>query len=245
MPIVWLYFRENPATTPLFRLWRPRSWLFEHGDPVVMLVGEVEVVVPIECQRGGQHELAVSGAVRPEVSVVFALEVAHADSDAVGLQRVGPAQDVQAAVAADGEVDGVAEPPSLHGDDADRMAVLHGEAGHRASLRPAEASFLAVPPRYPSTTVLATSYRAGLSQSASSHPMSCSIEAKHLFMAGHRDSSLRSRVVHVAASGTLEDENTRPGSTTVRVRTGPAVTLRPQPKGLGRRAGSIGRVASC
>ena len=83
---------------------------------------------------------------------------------------------------------------------------------------------------------------------------------KHLFRAAvGLCLSADSESLVVVATTVAEDENTGLRSTIVRVRTDPTVTpsasspvprsgrqaLRPQPKGLGRCAGSIGTVASC
>ncbi len=50
---------------------------------------------------------------------------------------------------------------------------------------------------------------------------------------------LRSESLVVVANTVTKNENLRPGSTTVRLRPDFTVTLRPQPKGLGRWARSI------
>ena len=96
----------------------------EHGDAVVVLIREVQVAVRVERHGGRPHELAGVCPIGAEVAEVVAVEVADADSDAIGMKRVRAAEDVDALVRRERDVDRVVEPAPLHSDQSDRAIVL-------------------------------------------------------------------------------------------------------------------------
>ena len=77
----------------------------EHGDAVMVLVGDIDILPAVDGEGRRQPELPVSVAVGAELAEVLLVESAHTDSS----ERRVPIQHVDAAALADGEVHGVPE----------------------------------------------------------------------------------------------------------------------------------------
>ena len=100
--------------------------LIEDGNALQGFIGDIDVLLGIEGDGHGPHDLAISGATAAKIAMILFGQRAHGDPFIAHAHldfRPGPIQDIEHAIPANSHIDGVVKASATQAIKADGMAV--------------------------------------------------------------------------------------------------------------------------